>query len=37
MKYTQSIMARLKLASNKQLLNLHRLISREVQARGLET
>lgn len=33
---TKSIMARLKIISNKQLVNLHRLINREIDKRGLE-
>ena len=36
MRYTTSIMARLKIASDKQLLNLYRLVSREMQKRGIE-
>lgn len=35
MKCTKSIMARIKIASDKQLLNLYRLVSREIDKRGL--
>jgi hypothetical protein len=36
MEYTKSIMARVKLASNAQILNLYRLVKIEIKARGLE-